>query len=255
MQRWSKLFVPTLSEAPADAQVTSHKLLLWSYIRQLGTGIFAYICFGLVILVVGYPAFGTDKPFVRVRWKEAELRIVYKGKTITYDFGSPEGLSPETKYQRLFLAAMDKVTTDYLEQKDGVVYMILDIQGPSRGREAASSQCGAGSEQAKALFVFDQDGEVKAPTFVLYESCLVNIYADSTHFKSPIDALGMSLAKIQFIRSPQPIDRKNPTRGAQLIVVHAAFDPAHPESGIKTDQACFLFEPWQTSGQRIPCPG
>ena len=47
MQRWSKLFIPTLREAPADAQVASHKLLLRSgYVRQLGAGIYSYLYLG-----------------------------------------------------------------------------------------------------------------------------------------------------------------------------------------------------------------
>ena len=44
MHRWSQLFIPTLREAPADAEVTSHKLLLRAgYIRQLGAGIYSYL--------------------------------------------------------------------------------------------------------------------------------------------------------------------------------------------------------------------
>jgi prolyl-tRNA synthetase len=47
MQRWSKLFIPTLREAPADAEVASHKFLLRSgYIRQLGAGIYSYLFLG-----------------------------------------------------------------------------------------------------------------------------------------------------------------------------------------------------------------
>jgi len=43
MHRWSKLFIPTLREAPADAEVASHKFLLRAgYIRQLGAGIYNY---------------------------------------------------------------------------------------------------------------------------------------------------------------------------------------------------------------------
>ncbi len=39
--RFSKLFIPTLKEAPADAQVASHKLLVRAgFIRQLGAGIY-----------------------------------------------------------------------------------------------------------------------------------------------------------------------------------------------------------------------
>ena len=44
MQRWSKLFIPTLREAPTDAEVASHKFLLRAgYIRQLAAGIYSYL--------------------------------------------------------------------------------------------------------------------------------------------------------------------------------------------------------------------
>ena len=47
MHRWSKLFVPTLREAPADAEVASHMFLLRAgYIRQLGAGIYNYLFLG-----------------------------------------------------------------------------------------------------------------------------------------------------------------------------------------------------------------
>src|SRR4051812_38283334 len=41
---FSRLFIPTLKEAPADAQVVSHKLLVRAgFIRQLGSGIYDYL--------------------------------------------------------------------------------------------------------------------------------------------------------------------------------------------------------------------
>ena len=47
MHRWSKLFIPTLREAPADAEVASHRFLVRSgYIRQLGAGIYNYLFLG-----------------------------------------------------------------------------------------------------------------------------------------------------------------------------------------------------------------
>ena len=47
MHLWSKLFIPTLREAPTDAEVASHKFLLRSgYIRQLGAGIYNYLPLG-----------------------------------------------------------------------------------------------------------------------------------------------------------------------------------------------------------------
>ncbi len=47
MHRWSQLFIPTLREAPADAEVASHKLLLRAgYVRQLGAGLYSYLFLG-----------------------------------------------------------------------------------------------------------------------------------------------------------------------------------------------------------------
>src|SRR2546430_7609745 len=47
MHRWSQLFIPTLREAPADSEVTSHKFLVRSgYVRQLGAGIYSYLFLG-----------------------------------------------------------------------------------------------------------------------------------------------------------------------------------------------------------------
>jgi prolyl-tRNA synthetase len=47
MHRWSQLFIPTLREAPADAEVVSHKFLVRAgYIRQLAAGIYSYLFLG-----------------------------------------------------------------------------------------------------------------------------------------------------------------------------------------------------------------
>ncbi|MCB1021238.1 MAG: proline--tRNA ligase [Acidobacteria bacterium] len=42
--RWSRLFIPTLREAPAEAEVVSHRLLLRAgYVRQLSAGLYCYL--------------------------------------------------------------------------------------------------------------------------------------------------------------------------------------------------------------------
>ncbi len=47
MHRWSQLFIPTLREAPTDAEVASHKFLVRAgYIRQLSAGIYSYLFLG-----------------------------------------------------------------------------------------------------------------------------------------------------------------------------------------------------------------
>src|SRR5436305_14922637 len=45
--RASKLFLPTLREAPADADAVSHKLLVrGGFIRQVGAGLFSFLPLG-----------------------------------------------------------------------------------------------------------------------------------------------------------------------------------------------------------------
>jgi prolyl-tRNA synthetase len=47
MHRWSQLFIPTLREAPADAEVASHKFLVRAgFVRQLAAGIYSYLFMG-----------------------------------------------------------------------------------------------------------------------------------------------------------------------------------------------------------------
>jgi prolyl-tRNA synthetase len=47
MHRWSQLFIPTLREAPADAEVASHKYLVRAgYVRQLAAGLYSYLFLG-----------------------------------------------------------------------------------------------------------------------------------------------------------------------------------------------------------------
>jgi prolyl-tRNA synthetase len=47
MHRWSESFIPTLREAPADAEVASHKFLVRAgYIRQLAAGVYSYLFLG-----------------------------------------------------------------------------------------------------------------------------------------------------------------------------------------------------------------
>src|ERR1044072_8818991 len=50
--RWSRYFIPTLREDPADAEVISHKLLLRAgLIRQLSAGIYSFLPLGQRIAI------------------------------------------------------------------------------------------------------------------------------------------------------------------------------------------------------------
>ena len=49
--RWSKTFIPTLKEDPADAEIVSHKLLVRAgFIRQLSRGIYDYLPLSLKVI-------------------------------------------------------------------------------------------------------------------------------------------------------------------------------------------------------------
>ena len=49
--RWSKTFIPTLKEDPADAEVISHRLLVRAgFIRQVSRGIYDYLPLGLKVI-------------------------------------------------------------------------------------------------------------------------------------------------------------------------------------------------------------
>ena len=64
MQRWSKLFIPTLREPPADAEVASHKFLVRAgYIRQLAAGIYSYLFLGqrALLRIIGITRQEMDK--------------------------------------------------------------------------------------------------------------------------------------------------------------------------------------------------
>ena len=46
--RWSQWYIPTLKEAPGDAEVISHKLLIRAgMIRKLTSGIYTWLPLGL----------------------------------------------------------------------------------------------------------------------------------------------------------------------------------------------------------------
>ena len=48
MKLWSRFFIPTLKESPADAEITSHKLLLRAgLVRKLSGGLYTYLPLGL----------------------------------------------------------------------------------------------------------------------------------------------------------------------------------------------------------------
>ena len=57
MKLWSQFFIPTLKESPADAEITSHKLLLRAgLVRKLGGGLYTYLPLGLRVAAEDHAA-------------------------------------------------------------------------------------------------------------------------------------------------------------------------------------------------------
>ncbi len=51
MKFWSRYFIPTLKESPADAEIASHKLLIRAgLVRRLGGGLYTYLPLGLRVM-------------------------------------------------------------------------------------------------------------------------------------------------------------------------------------------------------------
>ena len=49
--RWTNAFIPTLKETPADAEITSHKLLLRAgLVRKLTGGLYTFLPLGVRVL-------------------------------------------------------------------------------------------------------------------------------------------------------------------------------------------------------------
>jgi hypothetical protein len=207
----------------------------------------------LVVFLLTMASQAAEKPFVRLHWKGREIHIVYKGKTMTYDLGPRELFNRERPYRDGYPSPIGKVTTDYLREKNGVVYLLAAIEGNSRGPQAASSYCGAGSEYAKVLFTFDHEGEDKEPIFLLYDSCLFTIEPDSTEGVPKLAKRGKLLTQFRFFPwSKLNVDGKS---GPELqTTVRAWFDPAHPENGIRTDEECAVKGASGEFDQRVPCP-
>ena len=184
--------------------------------------------------------FAAEKPFVRVRWKGSSVRLTYKEKLMVYDYGVPD------ESGRFLVYAVDTVKTEYLAEKENVVYMILDVRGPSRGPQAAMSYCGAGTEAAKILFAFDRNGEVKPPQIAIYESC----YLTLEPMMDDLELANGERALAKFEMYPAA-----PAGHLITKTVLKRFNAEHPEAGITSSETCTDRDMEDKSGatKDIPC--
>ena len=178
-------------------------------------------------LAVSAQKTAADKvPFVRVRWTAATLHITYQKTKIDCDFleSPPDQSKPE--YERFWFREIDEVRTRRLLEKDGKVYLLLDIEGPSVG--GGNANCGAGTEKALALFRFDSEGLLDEPRVINYESCFQTIgQGDSPeeHSATPISSKQLFVKVFSFMRQRRA-DELDP------VTVEVSFDPVHPELGL-----------------------
>ena len=194
-------------------------------------------------LLLTTSSFASEKPFVRVRWKNSKLLISYKNKQMTYNYGDPKNIGG------LFLYAIDKVKTEYLAENDAVVYMILDVQGPSRGPEGAMSQCGAGTEAAKILFAFNSNGEMREPKIALYQSCWKTVESDMEDSEVTNAIEEMTVAKFETYIAG--------SRGHVITKsVLTRFDPENPKQGFISTEACTDGNPSDrlSKPESVACP-
>lgn len=203
-----------------------------------------YLAVGL-LLVCSTALQAGDKPFVRVRWKDTTVYISYQGKALEYNFGDAAAEQNQNKpYTSLFLADIDTLKTMYLGEEDGSVYMLLNISGPSRGAAGASGMCGAGTESALVLFMFDREGELEEPSVVRYDSCFATIELKAGQDDSPHvdEETGKIVTTFLYYRQLKKYDmRKPPPEDAMgEVTVHAAFDPRQPKLGFAIEETCVI---------------
>lgn len=198
------------------------------------------------LVLLSPPGIASEKPLVRVRWKGNSFRITYKTAVMTYDLQANDAGSG---YTALYMAQINKITTDYLEEKNDVVYMILNIEGSSRGEGGAMGQCGAGEEKGKGLFVFNHKGEVKPPAFIVYESCFNTIESEISDSEPPAKfPPGKLLTQFEYFRSPEKPEE------TQIVTVNVYFDEQQPENAMTPVETCVMFQPLIKSNRRVACP-
>jgi len=165
-------------------------------------------------------------PFVRVRWSEATLHITFQTARIDHDFRESDPNLSKPEYERFWLAWIDAAHTRRLLEKGGRVYMLLDVEGPSVG--GGNANCGAGTEKALGLFVFDSEGLFEEPRVINYESCFQNIgQEDVPGYKEEPSSTPMS-SRQSFVQAFSLRREGQP----DPITVEVKFDPLHPELGL-----------------------
>lgn len=104
----------------------------------------------------------------------ARLKLRWNEKTITAYEGKQKHLIELGKDVNATIIGSAKLQS--AKEKDGSIYLLLDVTGPSRGRRAqAMGYCGAGEESNLIWAKLGSDWKKETSQSFLYESCLESL--------------------------------------------------------------------------------
>src|SRR5437879_6319736 len=125
-----------------------------------------FLCAAVIVILVNPVAAsnGNPKSPLKIRWSDKRVVIVEHGKTHFVDLNDD------------FAGyAIDKVKLLFQNRSQGVLYLLFDVSGPSRGRAAAMHYCGAGEENSLIWVALEEDWDIRDIKSYTYASCLSTI--------------------------------------------------------------------------------
>ena len=104
----------------------------------------------------------------------ARLKLRWDEKTITVFEGGQKHVIALGDNVHAFVLGSVKLQS--AKEKDGFIYLVFDVTGPSRARRAvASGYCGAGEESNLIWVKLQLDWDLKKAQSFLYASCLESL--------------------------------------------------------------------------------
>jgi hypothetical protein len=144
----------------------------------------------------------------------ARLKMRWQGNTVTFrDGGSSHELSIRDQFHAVRL---DKVVLQSAKESNGLIYLLLDVTGPSKV-PGDSHQCGAGTESDLIWLKLDKDWKVVDAKNFRYDSCWSTISADDPP-KWEGDTLKVTVFSV---------------KDGESKTLAATYTYRHPEDGLK----------------------
>jgi hypothetical protein len=148
----------------------------------------------------------------------ARLKLRWQGSTVTLREGSN---AHELAIRDQFHAVrLDKVVLQSAKESGGLIYLLLDVTGPSKVPSDAH-QCGAGTESDLIWLKLDKDWKVLDAKNFRYDSCWSTISADDPP-KWEGDTLKVTVFSV--------------ASGGEGKTLTATYTYKHPEDGFKVSE-------------------